>query len=55
MYLRGEVAGERRRQLVAEVAGDAAPGLTARNEVSVIELRPPATGEPSPADGEPGA
>jgi hypothetical protein len=41
VYLRGEVAGERRRQLVAEVASEAAPGLTARNEVSVIDVRPP--------------
>jgi len=41
VYLRGEVASERRRLLVGEVAGEAAPGLTARNEVSVIEVLPP--------------
>jgi predicted nucleotidyltransferase len=53
VHLRGEVAGERRRQLVAEVAREAAPGLTARNEVSVIEVRPPADPEPAvpPAAG----
>jgi hypothetical protein len=45
VYLRGEVAGERRRQLVAEVAREAAPRLTTRNEVSVMEVRAPATGE----------
>jgi osmotically-inducible protein OsmY len=39
--LRGEVAGEQRRRLIAEVARDAAPGLEVRNEVSVPELRPP--------------
>jgi hypothetical protein len=64
VYLRGEVAGERRRQLVAEVAREAAPELAARNELSVIEVLPPvpdeaaAAGEP-PGDaaraGEPGA
>jgi hypothetical protein len=42
VYLRGEVAGERRRQLVDEVAREAAPGLIFRNEVSVSEVLPPA-------------
>jgi hypothetical protein len=46
VYLRGEVAGERRRLLVAQVAREAAPELTARNEVSVIEVQPPDRGEP---------
>jgi hypothetical protein len=41
VVLRGEVAGERRRLLIAEVARDAAPGLEIRNEVSVSELGPP--------------
>jgi osmotically-inducible protein OsmY len=41
VYLRGEVAGERRRQLIVQVARETAPGLTARNEVSVIEVQPP--------------
>lgn len=39
--LRGEVAGEQRRRLVAEVVREAAPGLEIRNEVSVPELDPP--------------
>jgi osmotically-inducible protein OsmY len=41
----GEVAGEERRRLiaevVAEVVGEAAPGLEIRNGVSVPELEPP--------------
>ncbi|HWG15887.1 MAG TPA: BON domain-containing protein [Streptosporangiaceae bacterium] len=41
VILRGEVAGEQRRRLIAEVARDAAPGLEVRNEVSVSELRSP--------------
>jgi hypothetical protein len=41
VILRGEVAGELRRRLIAEVARDAAPGLDVRNEVSVSEVRPP--------------
>jgi osmotically-inducible protein OsmY len=41
VILRGEVAAEQRRRLIAEVARDAAPGLEIRNEVSVSELRPP--------------
>lgn len=41
IVLRGEVAGERRRRLIAEVAGDAAPGHQIRNQVSVSELGPP--------------
>jgi hypothetical protein len=41
VILRGEVAGEQRRRLIADVARDAAPGLDVRNEVSVSEVRPP--------------
>jgi hypothetical protein len=41
VILRGEVAGEQRRLLIAEVAAAVAPGLDVRNEVSVCELRPP--------------
>ena len=41
VVLRGEVAGGQRRRLVAEVAAEAAPGLTIRNEVSVTEVLPP--------------
>jgi hypothetical protein len=40
VVLRGEVAGEQRRRLIAEVAGDAAPGHQIRNEVSVSDLGP---------------
>ncbi|MBV9380300.1 MAG: BON domain-containing protein [Streptosporangiaceae bacterium] len=41
VILRGQVAGEERRQLIGEVARDAVPGLAARNEVSVTEVLPP--------------
>jgi osmotically-inducible protein OsmY len=41
VVLRGEVAGAERRQLVAEVAAAAAPGMAVRNEVSVPEVLPP--------------
>ena len=40
VILRGEVACEHRRLLIAEVVHDAAPGLEVRNEVSVPELQP---------------
>jgi hypothetical protein len=40
--LTGEVAGGRRRSLIAEVARDTAPELPVRNEVSVTEVLPPA-------------
>lgn len=53
VYLRGEVAGEHRRLLIAEVARDAAPGLAVRNEVSVTELLPPVT-EATPVTEEAG-
>ena len=45
VILRGEVACERRRLLIAEVVRDAAPGLEVRNEVSVPELQPPSEEE----------
>jgi hypothetical protein len=41
VVLRGEVAGEQRQWLVAQVAAEAAPGLAIRNEVSVTEVLPP--------------
>jgi BON domain len=41
VVLRGEVACEDRRQLITEVAAETAPGLTIRNEVSVIAMLPP--------------
>jgi osmotically-inducible protein OsmY len=41
VVLRGEVAGEQRQRLVAQVATEAAPGLAIRNEVSVTEVLPP--------------
>ncbi|HYZ55515.1 MAG TPA: BON domain-containing protein [Streptosporangiaceae bacterium] len=41
VILRGEVACEQRRLLIAEVVRDAAPELDVRNEVSVPELQPP--------------
>jgi osmotically-inducible protein OsmY len=41
VVLRGQVAGEQRQRLVAQVAAEAAPGLAVRNEVSVTEVLPP--------------
>jgi osmotically-inducible protein OsmY len=41
VVLRGEVAGTRRQQLIADVAAEAAPGLTIRNEVQVTQVLPP--------------
>lgn len=41
VYLHGEVAGEQRRRLVADVAAEAANGREVRNEVSVMEIREP--------------
>jgi BON domain len=40
VVLRGEVAAAERRWLIGEVAGDAAPGRTVRNEISVTEIAP---------------
>jgi hypothetical protein len=58
VYLRGEVAGDHRRELVADVARDAAPELSVRNEVAVTRVRPAADGTPlteAPGGQEPGA
>jgi len=41
VVLRGEVAGEQRQRLVAQVAAEAAPGMAVRNEVSVTEVLSP--------------
>ena len=40
VVLRGQVASDDRRRLVAQVAEEQAPLLTVRNEVSVTELPP---------------
>jgi hypothetical protein len=41
VYIRGEVAGERRLQLVTDVVREAAPQFVIRNEVTVAEVYPP--------------
>ncbi len=41
VVLRGQVASDDRRRLVAQVAMEQAPPLTVRNEVSVTEPLPP--------------
>ncbi|MEV7010556.1 BON domain-containing protein [Streptosporangium sp. NPDC051022] len=41
LFLRGQVTGTERRLLIADVAREAAPGLTVRNEISVIDVREP--------------
>jgi osmotically-inducible protein OsmY len=41
VHLRGEVAAERRRELVADVVREVAPGLSVRNEISVADVHPP--------------
>ena len=50
--LRGEVASEERRRLVAQVAAEQAPGLRIRNDVSVTQLRPPEVPEMLPLPEE---
>jgi hypothetical protein len=50
--LRGEVQGEERRRLIAQVAAEAAPGRTITNEVAVTELLPPETPEMLPLPEE---
>lgn len=47
VYLHGEVAGEERRRLLADVAAEAADGREVRNELSVLEVREPSEEEPS--------
>ncbi|MDP9849640.1 BON domain-containing protein [Streptosporangium lutulentum] len=41
LFLRGRVAGAEHRALIANVAGEAAPGLTVRNEITVLDVRDP--------------
>jgi osmotically-inducible protein OsmY len=41
LFLRGQVADARRRALIADVAEEAAPGLTVRNEITVMDVRDP--------------
>ena len=41
LYLRGQVVGPERRELIAEVAGEAAPGLEVHNEIDVVDVRDP--------------
>lgn len=41
LFLRGQVADARRRALIADVAEEAAPGLTVRNEITVLDIRDP--------------
>ncbi|GHH70231.1 hypothetical protein GCM10017673_21760 [Streptosporangium violaceochromogenes] len=45
LFLRGRVTGEERRLLIADVAREAAPGLTVRNEIVVMEVRDPEPGQ----------
>jgi hypothetical protein len=52
LALRGEVASEERRRLVAQVAAEHANGLTIRNEVSVTQVRPPEVPEVLPLPEE---
>lgn len=41
IFLHGEVPGGERRALIGDVAGEAAPGLTIRNELTVTEVEGP--------------
>jgi BON domain len=41
LFLRGQVACAQRRALIADVAEEAAPGLTVRNEITVLDVRDP--------------
>ncbi|MFF5114673.1 BON domain-containing protein [Streptosporangium sp. NPDC000509] len=41
LYLRGQVVGSERRELIAEVAGEAAPELKVHNEIDVVDVREP--------------
>ncbi|MEU3165450.1 BON domain-containing protein [Streptosporangium sp. NPDC006930] len=41
LYLRGQVVGSERRELIAEVAGEAAPGLKVHNEIDIVDVRGP--------------
>ncbi|MCG5213127.1 BON domain-containing protein [Streptosporangium sp. KLBMP 9127] len=41
LFLRGKVSTEERRTRLAGVAGEAAPELKVRNEITVVEIRDP--------------
>ncbi|GAA3441711.1 BON domain-containing protein [Planomonospora venezuelensis] len=41
LFLRGQVGCQERRTLIADVAAEAAPGLTIHNELSVVDIREP--------------
>ncbi|MER7132384.1 BON domain-containing protein [Streptosporangium saharense] len=41
LFLRGQVSGDERRMLIADVAHEAAPELTLRNEITVLDIRGP--------------
>ncbi|MFD0884602.1 BON domain-containing protein [Streptosporangium algeriense] len=41
LFLRGQVSGDERRMLIADVAHEAAPELTLRNEITVLDVRGP--------------
>ncbi|MGS2640961.1 BON domain-containing protein [Streptosporangium sp. LJ11] len=41
LYLRGQVASTDRSKLIAEVAGEAAPGLAIHNEMDIVDVRDP--------------
>ncbi|MER7207443.1 BON domain-containing protein [Streptosporangium sp. NPDC000239] len=41
LFLRGQVSGDERRTLIADVAHEAAPELTLRNEITVLDVRGP--------------
>ncbi|MEU9832101.1 BON domain-containing protein [Streptosporangium sp. NPDC048047] len=41
LFLHGQVSCDERRGLIADVAGEAAPGLTVRNEIAVMDVRGP--------------
>jgi BON domain-containing protein len=53
VVLRGQVASEERRRLVAQVAGEQAPELRVRNEISVTELLLPPEVRPLPEETMP--
>ncbi|WP_449064078.1 BON domain-containing protein [Planomonospora algeriensis] len=41
LFLRGQVTSEERRDLIAGVAEEVAPGLAVRNELTVADIREP--------------
>jgi hypothetical protein len=52
VVLRGQVASEEGRLLIAQIAGQQAPGLPVRNEVSTTEMLPPAVSDVLPLPEE---